>query len=81
MRIFSSDKMCNVVFFCGKLNFIKICTWNSDECKCEFPKCNGKSNEDTFIVLVKDSSSILRARQYIINVINEKGRKYFLAVF
>ena len=68
-------------FFCGKLKCINLCIWNSDEWRCEFTKCNGKLNEDTFIVLVKDSSSILRARQYIINIINEKGRKYFLAVF
>lgn len=81
MRTFSSEKLCNAVFFCGKLKCINLCIWNSDECRCEIPKCNGKLNEDIFIVLVKDSSSILRVRQYIINIINEKGRKYFLAVF
>ena len=81
MRTFSSEKLCNAVFFCGKLKCINLCIWNSDECRCEIPKCNGKLNEDIFIVLVKDSSSILRARQYIINIINEKGRKYCLAVF
>lgn len=81
MRTFSSEKLCNAVFFCGKLKCINLCIWNSAECRCEIPKCNGKLNEDIFIVLVKDSSSILRARQYIINIINEKGRKYFLAVF
>ena len=81
MRTFSSEKLCNAGFFCGKLKCINLCIWNSDECRCEIPKCNGKLNEDIFIVLVKDSSSILRARQYIINIINEKGRKYFLAVF
>ena len=66
MRTFSSEKLCNAVFFCGKLKCINLCIWNSDECRCEIPKCNGKLNEDIFIVLVKDSSSILRARQYII---------------
>ena len=54
--------MCNAVAFCGKLKSIDCYTWNSDEWKCEFSECNGKLNEDTFIVLVEVSSGIVRAR-------------------
>ena len=54
--------MCNAVAFCGNLKSIDGYTWNSDKWRCDFSECNGKLNEDIFIVLVEVSSGIVRAR-------------------